>query len=141
MTGVTYLATLDAASAYCSIPLAEKDRQKTAFSILRGKYQFRVRPYDLCNAGASYQRMIDVYLAGLPPGRTLAYLDDICIFTKTFTQHVSDLEQVFVRLGTANISLKMSKCVFGSDNVDFLGYNLSHEGIKRQANLICHTRE
>ena len=51
---------LDAASAYWSIPLHETNKEKNAFSVSRGKFEFEVMPYGLCNAGASYQRMICV---------------------------------------------------------------------------------
>ena len=59
MHGSIYWSTLDAASAYWSIPLREEDKGKTAFNASRGKYEFNVTPYGLSNAGASYQRMID----------------------------------------------------------------------------------
>ena len=55
MQGAQYWTTLDAASAYWSIPLADSDKEKTAFSVPRGKFEFNVVPFSLCNAGASYQ--------------------------------------------------------------------------------------
>ena len=58
MEGSVYFTTLDCASAYWSIPLSESDKEKTAFSGPRGKFEFNVTPFGLCNAGASYQRMI-----------------------------------------------------------------------------------
>lgn len=129
MSGTLYWTTLDAASAYWSIPLNEIDRENTAFNIPGGKYQFTVTPYGLCNAGASYQRMY-------PPDRTLAYMDDIIIFSKTWDSHIFDLINAFERMRTANISLQFSKCLFGSDCVDFLGYHLTQEGIKPKKNLL-----
>ena len=95
MHGAKYWTTLDAASAYWSIPLAEADKEKTAFSVPQGKFEFNVTPYGLCNAGASYQRMIYITLAGLPSDRILAYMDDIVIFSKTFSEHLKNREQVF----------------------------------------------
>ena len=79
---------------------------------------------------------MDICLAGLPPDHTLAYMDDIVIFSKSFDTHLSDLEAVFQRLRETNISLKMSKCIFASDCVDFLGHNLSKDGLKPQKKLI-----
>ena len=135
MHGSRYWSTLDAASAYWSMPLVEKDKEKTAFSVRGGKFEFNVTPYGLSNAGASYQRMIDICLAGLPPDRVLAYLDDIVIFSATFDQHISDLRNVFEKLRTANISLKASKCVIAADEVEYLGYELGANGIKPQKRL------
>ena len=135
MEGAKFWTTLDAASAYWSMPVAEKDKEKTAFSVPRGKFEFNVTPFGLCNAGASYQRMIDITLAGLPSDRVLAYMDDIVVFSTNFQEHLLNLEQVFERLQSSGISLKLSKCVFASKKVDFLGFELSNEGIKPQARL------
>ena len=135
MEDCNYWTTLDAAAAYWSMPLSEDDKEKTAFSVPRGKYEFNVTPYGLCNAGASYQRMIDICLSGLPSHRILAYMDDIVIFSKDFNQHLNDLRSVFDKLRAANITLKASKCVLAADNVEFLGYNLSANGIKPQKRL------
>ena len=79
MEGSKYWTTLDAASAFWSMPLTESDKEKLAFSVPgKGKYEFNVTPYGLSNAGASYQRMIDICLASLPPSRTLAYTYNFC---------------------------------------------------------------
>ena len=131
-----FWSTLDAASAYWSMPLQEEDKEKTAFSVPRGKYEFNVTPYGLCNAGASYQRMIDVTLAGLPPKLALAYMDDTAVFTRTFKEHLRSLEMVLTCMRASNISLRLKKCVFASASVDFLGYELSRNGIAPQRRLI-----
>ena len=54
MEGNSYWTSLDAASAYWSVPIAEVDKEKTSFTVLRGKYEFNVTPFGLCNAGATY---------------------------------------------------------------------------------------
>ena len=135
MNGTRYWTTLDAAAAYWSMPMSEQDKEKTAFSVPRGKYEFNVTPYGLTNAGASYQRLMDCTLSGLPASRILAYMDDIVIFNSNFEDHLKDIESVFLRLREANITLKASKCVFAARSVDFLGYHLSSEGIKPQKRL------
>ena len=108
-------AATDAASAYWSMPLAEEDKEKTALSLPRGKYEFNVTPFGLCNAGASYQCMMDITLAGLKTDRISAYMDDIVIFSRTFEEHLTDIEQLFQRLQSSGISLEHSKCVFARD--------------------------
>ena len=121
-----------AAASYWSMPLAEVDKEKTAFSVPHGKFEFIVTTFGLCNAGASYQRLIDITLSGLPSDRILAYMDDIVIFSRSFREHFTDIEQIFNRLRDSGISLKLSKCVFASTKVDFLGFELSKEGIRPQ---------
>ena len=104
MHGARYWTPLDAASAYWSIPLADSDKENTAFSIPHGKFEFNVMPFGLCNAGASYQRMTDINLAGLPTNRILAYMDDIVIFSSTFSEHLECIKHLFKRLQSSNIS-------------------------------------
>ena len=117
------------------MPSAEEDKEKTAFSVPEGKFEFNVTPYGFCNAGASYQRMVYICRAGLPADRVLAYMDDIVIFSSTFAEHTSSLESAFQRLQSAGVTLKSSKSIFGTEKVDFLGYELSSEGIKPQKRL------
>ena len=133
--GSCYWTKLDAASAYWSMPLDEVDKEKTAFSIPRGKFEFNVTPYGLCNAGASYQRMIDITLSGLPSDRVLAYMDDIAVFSATVDDHLLSLRTVFDKLREAGITLKLDKCVFACEQIDFIGYNVSKEGVRPQKAL------
>ena len=135
MQGMKFWSTLDAASAYWSIPMAEQDKEKTSFSVPRGKFEFNVMTFGLCNAGASYQRMMDMVLSGLSPTRALAYVDDIVVFSRTFEEHLCSLQEVFDRLRNANISLKLSKCVFAASQVDYLGFVLSEKGVQPQDRL------
>ena len=79
--------------------------------------------------------MIDITLSALQSARILAYMDDIVIFSKTFEEHLENLEQIFNRLRSSGISLKLSKCVFASEKVNFRGFSLSREGIKPQSRL------
>ena len=79
--------------------------------------------------------MIDITLAGLPSDRVLAYMDDIVVFSTNFQGHLLNLEQVFQRLQSSGFSLKLSKCVCASKKVDFIGFELSNEGIKPQVRL------
>eukprot|EP00794_Sanderia_malayensis_P019749 gene19749-21686_t len=135
MHGAQYWTTLDAASAYWSIPLEEEDREKTAFAVQRGKFEFNVMHFGFCNAGATYQRMMDISLSGLPAERVLAYMDDIVVFSNTFEEHLQSLKLVFQKLRESNMSLKLSKCVFATRKVDFLGFDLSNSGIRPQSRL------
>ena len=75
---------------------------------------------------------MDICLSGLPAERTLAYMDDIAIFSITFDEHLKDTEAVFNRLRKTGITLKQSKCAFA---VEFLSYELSKTGIKPQKHL------
>ena len=114
MDGVKFWSTMDAASAYWAVQLEEADEEKTALSVPRGKYEFNVMPFGLSNAGATYQRLMDICLSGLPTERMVAYLDDVIVFSRTFSEYISELVKVFKRFSGANMLLSPEKCVFGS---------------------------
>ena len=130
LAGATYFSTLDLASGYWQIPVANEDRPKTAFKTKKGLFEFKVMPFGLCNAPATFQRVMDRLLIGLKWNFCLVYLDDIVIFSKTFEKHIEHLEEVFKRIQNANFHLKAEKCVFGRKEIIYLGYSISKEGIK-----------
>ena len=105
------------------------DADKTAFITRRGMFRFRTMPFGLCNAVATFQRLMDLVLSGLNLEICLAYLDDIIIFSTTPEQHLERLEQVLRRLQEANLKLKPSKCCLMQTRVSFLGHVISGEGI------------
>ena len=91
--------------------------------------------YGLCNAGATYQRLMDMCLSGLPADRIFTYMDDLVVFTSSLEEHVVVLRSIFDRLRASGIQLKPTKCLFAGNVVNFLGFELSHEGIKPQKRL------
>ena len=125
-----YFSTLDAAAGYWQIPLREEDKGKSAFICSEGLYEFNVMPFGLCNAPATYQRLMNLLLAGLTWRSCLVYLDDILIFSPTFERHVEDVREVFQRIRTSGMLLKPSKCFFGLTTVQYLGHIVTPEGIR-----------
>jgi len=108
--GNTYFSSLDMRSGYWQVPVREEDIDKTCFVTRRGIFGFRVLPFGLCNAPSTFQRLVDMALAGLTWEICLAYLDDLIIFSRTFDQHMERLQKVFDRLVQAGLKLKPSKC-------------------------------
>ena len=78
-----YITTLDLAKGYWQVPVAEKDRHKTAFVTIKGLYQFRVMPFGLCGAPVTFQRMMDEVTRGMNQFAN-AYLDDLIEFGGPF---------------------------------------------------------
>ena len=76
----------------------------------------------LQNSGQSFQRLVDSVLKGLPD--TFCYLDDILVFSKSKESHLATLEEIFVRLAKAGLSLNLSKCEFGKPALDYLGFTI-----------------
>lgn len=129
LSGNIFFSALDCASGYWQIEINKKDREKTAFITKHGLFEFRVMPFGLTNAPATWQRTMDLVLAGLKWQICLVYLDDIIVFSKTVDEHMTNLQLVFDALMKHNISLRLDKCHFFQSKVKYLGYNVSKEGI------------
>ena len=125
-----YFSTLDLASGYWQVEVSPEDREKTAFSTPYGLYQFRVMPFGLCNAPATFQRLMEEVLAGLHWTNCLVYLDDIIVFSQTIEDHLDKLREVFSRLRDAGLKIKPTKCHLLQRSVHYLGHVVSAEGIK-----------
>ena len=80
------LLTLDLASGYWQVEMDTEDQPKTAFCTPNGLFEFKAMPFGLCNAPASFQRLMDLVLAGLPWASCLVYLDDIVVLGRNFKE-------------------------------------------------------
>ena len=127
--GNKYFTLLDLASGYWQIPLAEAAKSKTAFITNSGLYEFNVLPFGLTNAPATFQRYMDLVLAGLKWTCLLVYLDDICIFSSSFEKHIEALRFTFSRLSKFNLKLKPSKCHLFQRELKYLGHVVNTNGI------------
>ena len=109
--------------------VAEKDKEKTAFITQEGLFEFNAMPFGLCNAPATFQRLMNLALSGILWTDCLVYLDDIIIFGHSFQQHLTYLASVFRRLQGVNLKVKPSKCAFLQKQVLYLGHVISSERI------------
>jgi hypothetical protein len=139
--GSNYFSTLDFKSGYFAIKIREEDQEKTAFVTPRGVYQFRVLPFGISVAPSVYQRLINCVFASRGWRHTLAYLDDLIIFTKTFAEHLEELQAVFNLIRKAKLKLNPKKCTFFEQRVKYLGYIVSKEGISTDPNKIRAVQE
>ena len=101
-----YFTTLDLATDFWHIELDESSRPKSAFTLHKGLYEFVCMPFGLCNAPATFQRLMQVVLAGLEWSSCFVYIDDIFVASKTFDEHLSHLKEFFSRLSKAELCLK-----------------------------------
>ena len=88
LNGAKWFSTLDLKSGYWQIELDSADKDKTAISFEQGLWQFTVMPFGLCNAPATFERLMETVLKGLPWDICLVYLDDIIVHTRSFDQHL-----------------------------------------------------
>ena len=124
-----YFSTLDLASGYWQVKMDQSSQEKTAFTTQVGLYEFRVMPFDLCNAPATFQRLMEKVLHGLVGKICLVYLDDVLVLGKSMEEHLDNLKQVWERLREAQLRLKPSKCQLVMKEVEYLWFVVSSEGI------------
>ncbi|CAF0859482.1 unnamed protein product [Brachionus calyciflorus] len=126
--GSKFFTSLDCISGYWQIKLSERAKQISSFICSLGLFSFNVMPFGLCNAGATFQRIIEILLTEL--SNSLAYKDDILTFSKTFEDHLEHLEKLFIKLRDAKIKVKTSKCKIAQNQTMFLGYKISGKGVE-----------
>jgi len=133
VAGNKVLSFLDAYFGYNQIPMAASDMNKTAFITDDANYFYRVMPFGLKNAGATYQWLMDKVFSHLMGQCAEVYVDDMVVKFPSHHQHAEDLSVVFSALRQYNLRLNPDKCVFGVDRGKFLGFMLTQCSI--EANL------
>ena len=129
LAGCSWFSTLDLCSGYWQVAMDEEDKPKTAFSTGNGLYQFTVMSFGLCNAPATFERLMEKVLSGLPWEVCLLYLDDIIVHGREFTEAIERLRTVLQRLRDAGLKLSPRKCILLQKSVPFLGHVVSKHGV------------
>jgi len=128
-SGCKMLSFLDAFSGYNQIKMHPRDDSKTAFMTDTCSYCYKVMPFGLKNAGATYQRLMDKILAPMLGRNVQAYADDIEVTSDDRGRHAADLEELFATISKYHLKLNPEKCVFGVEVGKFLGFMLTERGI------------
>jgi len=129
LQGAKYLITLDLKQEYWQVPLARESRPTTAFTVPgKGLMQFRVMPFGLHSAPATFQRLLDQTLGPELEPNVFVYLDDIIVCNRTFNDHLATLQEVFRRLRAARL-LNPDKSRFCVPSLRYLGHVADQTGI------------
>ena len=115
-----FFTTLDLGSAFWQVPLQKKDREKTGFACELGLYQWKRIPFGLCNATATFQRLMAQALTRVTKkyvNLVMCYVDDVVIATPTLEDHIDRLDEVFGCMKRAGLKCKPSKCEILRDSI------------------------
>jgi hypothetical protein len=109
--------------------LDEEARERSAFITRSGLWQWKVLPFGLTSAPATFQRLMERVLQGLHWKTLLLYLDDVIVIAPDFQTHLQRLGEVLGRLQQAGLKLKPSKCELLRKRVQYLGHIVNEDGI------------
>ena len=136
LSGQAWFSTLDLASGYWQVRLSENAKPKTAFATHSGLFQFAVMPFGLCNAPATFERLMSQVMCRLHWKRCLVYIDDILVFGNDFESALHSLELVSNRIAEYGLQLKSTKCNLFRTSVPFLGHIVGRAGLECDPNKL-----
>ena len=129
-----YVSKFDLLKGYWQVPLTERAVEVSAFVVPDGFYQYKVMPFGMKNASATFQRMMNSIIWELEGCDV--YIDDVVIVSDNWEDHVKRIRMLFDRLMKANLSVNLAKCEFGKATLTFLGHVVGQGQVKpRQAKI------
>ena len=123
----------DLGSAFWQVPLRKQDRDKTGFACELGLFQWKRMPFGLCNATATFQRLMAHALIGVTKkygNLVMCYVDDVVIATPILEDHIERLDEIFACMKRSGLKCKPSKCEILKDSIKYLGRMVDKHGIR-----------
>ena len=124
LSSAKYFSAIDLRSGYHQVRISEEDIPKTAFNTRYGHYEFTVVPFGLTNAPAAFMSIMNNIFTDYSEKFVLIYLDDILVYSDSWEEHLQHLRKVLQRLRDQRLYAKLPKCVFGVQEVEYLGFVL-----------------
>ncbi|XP_041673748.1 uncharacterized protein LOC121529819 [Drosophila eugracilis] len=136
-----FISTIDLKAGYWQIPMDEDSKQYTAFTVPgRGLFQWKVMPFGLTTAPATFQRALDTIIGPEMEPFAFAYLDDIVVIGRNKREHLEKLQEVFRRL-QANLKINAEKCHFFQKELRYLGHIVTDQEIQTDPDKVAAIRE
>ena len=140
-TGHEALSFMDGSSGYNQIRMVLRDEEFTAFCTPKGIYYYKVMPFELKNANATYQRAMHKIFDDMHHKNVEFYVDDLVVRSRKREDHLRDLRMVFDRLRRYQLKMNSLKCAFGVTSGKFLGFIVRHRGIEVNQSKITAIRD
>ena len=140
LSDASYFSTIDLAQGYMQVPLSPKDKEKTAFRSPVGLWQWTRMPQGLKNSPATWCRLMQKVFNTIPTERLILYMDDICVVSNSFEDHLRRLQEVFDCLRQHGLKIKAKKCHLAKDEVVWLGHKVSRAGVtpdREKVSAVC----
>ena len=128
LAGAKIFSKIDLIRGYHQIPMAEDSIAKTAIATSFGLWEFLRMPFGLKNAAQTFQRLMDSIFQHLD--FVFVYLDDILVASKSPVEHYNYLRQIFTLLSSNGLIIQKSKCIFGVQELEYLGHLITVEGVR-----------
>jgi hypothetical protein len=130
LSGTQFFTKLDLHSRYHQIHMKEVGIPNTAFITHEGHYEFFVMPFFLCDSPSTFQSLMNHVFYPFLHHFVLVFIDDILIYSKTWTMHLGHVDQVLHLLSQHQLFLKQSKCAFGASEVEYLVHLVGKVGVR-----------
>eukprot|EP00253_Pinus_taeda_P021433 PITA_21433 len=121
------MSMLDGFSGYNQVAVDREDQKKTTFKTPWGTFMYARMPFGLMNAGATFQRAMDIDFVG--DKFVVIYLDDIIVFSKSNEEHLDHLKSTFEKCRRFALSLNLKKSIFSLEEGELLGHIVSRDGV------------
>ena len=115
-----FVSTFDMLKGYWQVPLTQRAREISAFVTPSGLYQYKVMPFGMKNAPATFQRMVNKLVRDIDGCE--GYIDDVVIFSDNWSDHIRQIKRFFQIMREAKLTINLMKSEFGKATVKYLGH-------------------
>ena len=131
LCGKRFFSLLDLKSGFHQVPMREESIPYTSFVTPDGQFEYLKMPFGLRNTPSEFQRFINsISREFIDDGRVVVYLDDIIIASTDLNSHLTTLRSVLEKIKQNNLELRLDKCKFTHEEIEYLGYKANFNGIQ-----------